>query len=440
MPGDDTRESIPFVLPASDPIRGEPGGDDATFDTSEFRAVRGERGYDALGERSIPIRTFDLERLLLADPRLPAEDRPKFARLFRMLGSVLNHEYYPLLLRLKDLYAPLDPDSEAIDLPGYMRRRSEGVDEQFLDQFQTLLVRANYHPMAVEFIEEAVAAPNELGLNYEPNFDLFEHMMVWVRGTTELTREVRSLRTRFRKKVIRQEGYRRLIVMLKFKPSEDLGEYARSDVLYLRLFKDVPRVDMEMHLPEQGTKVKMRMIDKAQIASPVAMGLPTMALKLLTGSALLTSLPALGGLLAAPITAGLNSFFGFRRAQQRHLHHMIRHLYYLTLANNESVISRLVDSAVEEEIKEAVVAYFVLWQGHLPCEPWDASRLDRAIERWLAERAGLVVDFETKDALAKLTRLGLMGSEAEGGLQVLPLEEALEALAARWGGYFPQAD
>ncbi|MBV8228733.1 MAG: DUF3754 domain-containing protein, partial [Planctomycetaceae bacterium] len=37
----------------------------------------------------------------------------------------------------------------------------------------------------------------------------------------------------------------------------------RSDVLYLRMFKDVPHVDMEMHLPERGTKVEMRWIDKA---------------------------------------------------------------------------------------------------------------------------------------------------------------------------------
>ena len=41
------------------------------------------------------------------------------------------------------------------------------------------------------------------------------------------------------------------------------------------MFKDVPHVDMEMHLPEQGTKVRMRWIDKAQIASPLVMGLPT---------------------------------------------------------------------------------------------------------------------------------------------------------------------
>lgn len=40
---------------------------------------------------------------------------------------------------------------------------------------------------------------------------------------------------------------------------------------------------------------------------------------------------------------------------------MIRHLYYLSLANNASVVNRVVDSA-EEEVKEILLAYFLLWK------------------------------------------------------------------------------
>ena len=67
---------------------------------------------------------------------------------------------------------------------------------------------------------------------------------------------------------------------MKFKPDTKLDPFVRSDVVYLRMFKDVPHVDMEMHLPEQGTKVRMRWIDKAQIASPLVMGIPTLAFKI----------------------------------------------------------------------------------------------------------------------------------------------------------------
>ena len=130
------------------------------------------------------------------------------------------------------------------------------------------------------------------------------------------------------------------------------------------MFKDVPHVDMEMHLPEQGTKVKMRWIDKAQIASPVVMGVPALTMKLLGLSLAAMGNPMLLAPLAiAPISAGVNSFFGFQRAKHKHLSSMIRNLYYLTLANNGSVLTRLIDSAEEEEYKETMLAYFFLWQA-----------------------------------------------------------------------------
>ena len=141
------------------------------------------------------------------------------------------------------------------------------------------------------------------------------------------------------------------------------------------MFKDVPHVDMEMHLPEQGTKVRMRWIDKAQIASPIVMGIPTLVVKLLAAAAL--SPMALGGLIVAPISAGVNSFFGFQRAKQKHLMTMIHQLYYLTLANNASVLTRLIDSAEDEEYKEAMLAYFFLWR---------AAGDGRALERRPARR------------------------------------------------------
>ena len=55
---------------------------------------------------------------------------------------------------------------------------------------------------------------------------------------------------------------------------------------------------------------------------------------------------------------------------------MIRSLYYQTLANNASVLTRLVDTAEDEEYKETLLAYFFLWRVGDGCEdprqatPW----------------------------------------------------------------------
>jgi Protein of unknown function (DUF3754) len=385
-------------------------------------------------ERSIPIRTSDLTRLLLAEPGLAPEEREQLAQFTKLIGAVFHHEFQAWLMELKELYAPLDPDVECVFLNGHSRALTQGADEAFLGAFEATLIRANYRLLDQKVIEYAIRAPNEQGLTYIPNLGLFEHLRVYVRGDAQITRTRRDRRNPLRKEVLTFEGYQRVIVALKFLPGAELGPFARSDVLYLRLFKDVPHVDLEMHLPEQGTKVKMRMIDKAQIASPLVVGLPTLAFKLLFAS--LVSPWAIGGVLIAPFSAGLNSFFGFQRAKQRHLHNMIRHLYYLNLANNASVINYLIDSAQEEEYKEALLAYYSLWRHRDDPEPWDLERLDAHIEAFVKAKAGLEIDFEIGDALNKLTRLGLLHRDPQDHLHAAPIDRALAILDGQWDNYF----
>ncbi len=410
----------------------EPAGDDASVLSVDATPAL----PPDMTERSIPLRVSDLERLLRSDSGLSAEERNLWNQFTRVLGATFHHKFHECLIELKEKYVPLDPDSDCIDLEGLTLEPSEDADEAFLAAFEEVLMRANYRPLNLEIIEQAITAPNEHGLNYVPDLELFEHLKVYARGATKVVRKFRSLRTAFRRKEITFDGYERLVIALKFRPNDKLGEYVQSDVLYLRMFKDVPHVDMEMHLPEQGVKVKMRWIDKAQIASPIAMGLPTLALKLMAASIFTLPLTALGGLLAAPIGAGVKSFFGFQQTKLKHLHHMIRHLYYLTLANNASVINRLVDSAEEEEIKESLLAYFILWRGANDENPWDLARLDQACEALLKDRAGVTVNFEIGDAVDKLLRLGLARTDPRGNLHAVPILEGLAHLDKLWDDWF----
>jgi hypothetical protein len=385
-------------------------------------------------ERALPIRHGDLNRLLLAEPSLTADDRVKLEQLGRLLGATFHSEFYDRLRELKELYAPLDPDSDYVTLREHTRTLTEHGDEEFLAPFEAALIRANYRPLDPLAIKQAVSAPNEMGLTYVPDFNLFEHLRVYVRGYTKIVRTIRNASTRFRKRRVTLDAYQRLVVGLKFKPGLALGPFVRSDVFYLRMFKDVPHVDMEMHLPEQGTKVRMRWIDKAQIASPLMMGIPTLAMKLVAGFVL--SPLALGGLMLAPLSAGVNSFFGFHRAKQKHLYAMIHKLYYLTLANNASVLTRLIDSAEEEEYKEAMLAYFFLWSKSDDGQPWSIPRLDDRIEAYLREKTGVEINFEVSDALMKLFRLGIAHRDPSGHVHATPIDQALQALDRRWDDSF----
>jgi hypothetical protein len=406
----------------------EPGGDDGSPSLAEEVLQLSE----SLRERSIALRVSDLVRMLGNDRALDDAERESWNELCKLVIATFHHEFLDKFILLKERYAPLDPDGEWRRLDGISPSRMDDSDERFLNTFEDVLVRANYRPMDLEVLTEAIRAPNELGLTYVPNLNLFEHLRVYVRGNTTITRKVRTWNTRFRKRPVQLDAYRRLIVAIKFQPGKHLGDYARSDVLYLRLFKDVPHVDMEMHLPEQGTKVRMRLVDKAQIASPMMTGLPVLAAKIFLGLAS----PFAIGVLIAPFSAGVNSFFGFQRARQKHLHRMIRHLYYLTMANNSSVIHRLIDSAEEEDTKEALLAYFVLWRSDDDGRPWTQKTLNRAVRALLEDRAGLTVDFEIGDALHKLLRFGLVRYGEANQLHALPIDEAMALLDRRWKRFF----
>ena len=140
--------------------------------------------------------------------------------------------------------------------------------------------------------------------------------------------------------------------------------------------------------------------------------------------------------MIAPISAGANSFFGFQRAKQRHLSHMIRSLYYLTLANNASVLTRLIDSAEDEEYKEAMLAYFFLWRAHRrPGAPGQAqARLpDRGVPGGEdGHRDQLRSGRRPRQALPPRPRL----RDPQGHLHANPLPKALKALDRTWDNTF----
>jgi hypothetical protein len=440
-PSDETTVLLPGAQPPIVDLEGVPGsaaGADLSAGDAPFF------DYHLLGiddrEHALPIRQGDLTRMLLAEPGMSERERRQLAEFGKILGATFHSEFFERLTQLKELYAPLDPDADFVALKDYTLSRTEHSDDDFLVPFEATLERANYRPLGLEVIKEAISAPNELGLTYVPDFSLFEHLNVYVRGFTRITRECRNVKTRFKKRTVVLAAYQRMIVALKFKPGMKLGPNVRSDVLYLRMFKDVPHVDMEMHLPEQGTKVRMRWIDKLQIASPLAIGIPTLAAKLIGVSlsfATLFSAPfAMGGLLIAPVSAGVNSFFGFQRAKKKHLYAMIHKLYYLTLANNASVLTRLIDSAEDEDYKEAMLAYFFLWRGTGTSVPLTVATLDARIEEYLKRKTGIEINFEVSDALVKLARFGLVSRDFQGGLHAMPIAEALVNLDRRWDETF----
>lgn len=391
-------------------------------------------------DRSIPISALDLGRILLDQPGLAPAERLGLQRFERLLADILHQSFHSWLNELKDRYAPIDPDGFEDGRRYRVGRLDETTDDEFLNSFEAALIRANYQKLNSGHLQAAVAAPNGIGLDYTPNFAMFEHLNVYVRGRCQLRRKLRLYKNFFRPEDRTFEAYRRVVIVLKFVPGAVLDDYMRSDVVYLRMYRDVPFAEMDLHLPEQGTRIRMRWFDRAQIASPLVTGLPALAMKVVGTLGLGFSPLFLATLLAIPVGAGIKSFFGFRQTKSRYLHFMIRHLYYLTQANNSSVIARLIDSAEEEEFKEALLAYFLLLRVGADDPPWEPERLDREVETFLKDHLQIDTDFEINDAVAKLRRLGLIHERGDGRLTAVGLDQALVRLDDQWDNLYNYAN
>ena len=106
-------------------------------------------------------------------------------------------------------------------------------------------------------------------------------------------------------------------------------------------------------------------------------------------------------------------------------------LYFRNLDNNAGAFHRVVDEAMEEDSKEALVAYRFLAEG-----PATAAALDAKIESWFRQRLQSTVDFEVEDSLAKLERLGLARCEGTSWTAIGP-KHAAQLLRERWSQLAP---
>ena len=98
------------------------------------------------------------------------------------------------------------------------------------------------------------------------------------------------------------------------------------------------------------------------------------------------------------------------------------------------MLTRLFDEAEEQECRETYLAYFCLWQ-FAPPEGWTPPQLDDYVEMYLEGAAGLKVDFEIGDALAKLERMRIVHKNGDH-YRAVPLDKALEMLDWTWDNYF----
>ncbi|HEX4144564.1 MAG TPA: TMEM143 family protein [Pirellulales bacterium] len=404
----------------------------ATGVTSQNATADSNESCPHAGDHFIPIRQAELVELLASQPDLKDQEVDLFRRLAQILSATVHHEYQQELEALKADYASFDPDSDTVPLAATTSQgRSARLDALF-DRLAKLLERANFTYLTREALEEALSGASQWGLNLTVDFDVFDRLEIYVRGHGVERRQVRGLSTRFRKIESDAETFQRLVVLLKLRPHRSLPKGVDNDDVYLKLFKDIPRMDLEMLLP--GTKIKMSLFDRTKIALPTISGVAMTGWKVISGLMLANSLVLLG-LAGGTISFGLRSFRGYMQTKERYQLSLTESLYYKNLDNNAGVLMRLIDEAEEQENREALLAYFFLRRDVAPAG-LTAEQLDQRIEEFLERQLGRAIDFEVGDALAKLIRWRLVEKLPQDRLRALPFDAALSSLDSAWDQIF----
>lgn len=388
----------------------------------------------------LPFRKRDLMHFCADDPALGEKHaRADFLAAAKLIEAIYHHRFHEHLEALKTRYAAFDPDRDTIDIHAL-----EPDPAGFKARLRELLVKANFQEITREQLEQALHRDSLLKIRLQVNFDEFDDALLFYRGETERDETLRSW-FGLRRKNIKVAAYDRVLIYIRPKDA--------TNAVVLKLFKNVPRADLEMLFP--NTTAHMKPIDKLMIAVPAAVSAGIVLFTKLGATLLLVagfisfwlglsdrevridqaSLIALGAGMASLGAVLWREFNKFKNRKLAFMKALTENLYYKNLDNNQGVLARLIDAAEEEECKEAMVAYFQLLRADTAL---DAATLDREVERWFAQELDCTLDFEVSDALNKLRELGIV-EQHDDRYRALPPADAVRVMDVWWDNLFSAA-
>jgi hypothetical protein len=396
-------------------------------------------------EHFIPLRKQELIDLLCGDATLTPQEAEGFRQFGGLVSAIYHFEFNQKLERLKAAYAPFDPDADTRPLVRLTAEEKRSRLNLLFRDFAWLMERANFKHLCTEDIGPYLNTASDWGIRMDVDFSCFERLAIFARGNVVQKRTRRRLRNLYRVESTTVPVFQRLVLILKLRPHRRLSTDVDTESVYLKIFKDIPKLDLNMLLP--GARVLMTYLDRSQISFPLLTGFGMIAYKVLlpviglarwVGGALFDAggSPSLAfwGLAGGALGYGYRSYYGYQQTRLRYRYTLTQSLYYQNLDNNAGVLHRLMDEAEEQECREALLAYFFLWR-QAGERGMTSAALDDHIEAYLERHAGLKVDFEIGDALAKLEKLRVV-EKAGDRYQARPLGRALELLDWTWDNYF----
>ena len=232
-------------------------------------------------------------------------------------------------------------------------------------------------------------------------------------------------------KISQEDAISRLAQFQKIISCVDLSNY-----VYIKVFKNIPREDLEMMFPT--TRVHFKLYDKIKLSLTTGAGVGTSIYGSVTGggSAVATGGGILSGLLAIPyaitmaigglalvIFKQVSEFFNQRTKYSMEL---ARRLYFHSLADNRGALTLMIDRAEEQDLKEDLLLYYALSKQSWPIN--DLPGLDTYIQQFIKRDFGVDADFDINDALERMKADGLVKETPDGQFVTLSPDSAISHL------------
>jgi len=376
-------------------------------------------------------------------------------RLFRYLDYWRQQQYSIKMLGLNESYEPFSPDTDLLVTRHFAHDERVALQKRVIAGVEQLMRQANYTRIDPSQVNLIVTRDSAYGLDLSVDLDAFEEILIYYRGVSIKTNSRRNYMKFGRKEEFDVPIFRRLCVIFKIRSFEDrvallmkqqgwarpeaekhvkklrahLPAEVKEGNVYMKLFRNIPRTDIEMVFP--NTQVKFRLMDKVRLGATAGGGLGFGIFTSAGKIALLASNPI--GAAGAALGIGGVAFrqaMSFVNQKQRYMVVMAQNLYFLSMADNGSVIVELAARAAEEDIKEEWLLYAILAKAE--ASRADLPAIDRAIEKWLSEQFGVPIDFDVEDALARLIADGIVTEAPDGKFTALTPKAAALHIDTKW--------
>jgi len=391
-------------------------------------------------EHFIPLKTQELIASLVSHASDEGVNSGDLSKLFKQLVVLVHQQYRFHHEQLVLLYHDFDPDVDETPIQVSRPLTSEERDlaaRELFSEISDSLEFANYRRLKPSEIQEAMNVASHWGVRLRIRFTSFRRLEVYGRGDIIAKRLKRSWYPFSPPLEVDVPIYQRLVVVFRTKELQNLPELLDPDCVHVRMFKNIPKLDVDMMLP--GSQVRLTWMDTGRIGVPTIWGLFLMASKLARNIWFLAMLGALKffssflliiAIVVASLIYGVKSVFSYTTTKRRYQLSVARNLYFQNLDNNLGALLRLVDEAEQQESLEAILAYYVLSRsgaGHL-----SSQQIDERAEEILLSITGMGIDFDVEDALRDLVCMGLIRMTERGWIAI-GVTEAIERTATHRG-------